>query len=214
MKKLAITSALVALFAIPVANAATTITAANAALGTTGFAQQVLLNGAPFASGTIQIGTFNTALDLGSGATDVSDLGALGWTLFASADFNASASYPGIFGALGASGATGTLPESETGPLVGNPIFAIISNGAGELIIWNSGQNFAAEVPGLGGAAVSFLTKDVQLVRGAIVPGGNTGLAGPLAARNGQDAVTFIPEPSAALLGVFGMLGLLRRRRN
>lgn len=212
MKKI-LFSALFAASSITAANAATTITAFNAALGTSGFANQVLLNGTGMTTGSILIGTFNTLLDLSSPSTDVSDLGALGWSQFGSQSFSTNVSYPGIFGAVGATGATGTLPESNTGPLVGNPIYAIISDGAGELIIWDSGKLFAAEVPGVGGATVTFGTviDPTTLVRGAAAV--NTGLAGALVSRNGQLGVTFIPEPSAALLGAIGAIGLLRRRR-
>jgi hypothetical protein len=99
--------------------------------------------------------------------------------------------------------------------LVGTPIFAVVGNGAGDFVIWDAGQTFAKEDALLGGAAVSFHVAETTLLRGISVPGGNTGLGGPLAAFNGGDAITFgaIPEPSVSLLGALAGLGLMIRRK-
>lgn len=215
-----IISALMALASLPLLHGATTITATNAASGVdpTGFLQQVItgVDGTPFV-GTVLIGTFSTPAGLGTTTGPIS-LANYGWTQFGSAAFSSSASYPGVFGAFGGTGVTGTLPTTATGALVGNNIYAVVGNAAGtDFIVWNSGLNFAAEDAVLGGAAVGFQTRNATLVRGIVDPNGNNGITGAaLSARNGQAAVTFgvVPEPSAALLGAIGALGLLRRRRN
>ena len=204
--------------------AATTITATNAALGTSGFAQQVItaVDGSPFTTGTVMIGTFSSPTGLNTTVGPIS-LATFGWTMFGSAPFSTNAAAPGIFGSVAGSGqvlsVTGTLPTTATGPFIGNNIYAVVANAAGnDFVVWNSGINFAVEDSVLGGAPISFQTRNVTLVRGIVDPNGNNGLTGALASRNGGAAVTFgveaIPEPSAALLGAIGALGLLRRRRN
>ncbi len=195
--------------------AATTITALNAVGGTSGYVEQVRFNDAPYVA-SYMIGTFTSTTGIGSGSIN---LGDFGWTLFGSASFSSNAIAPGVFGAfMGAgqtAGVTGNLPTSVSGPFVGNNIFLVIANPTNdEFIIWDSGVKFAAEDAVLGGAPVSFATRNITLLRGQAVPAGNSGLGGPLATFNGGNAITFIPEPSTALLGALGALALLRRRRN
>lgn len=217
MKKTLIGQLIGAVLVISGANAATTITGASYSLaaGTDGFATQVVVGPAltPYTAGTVMYGTFSTTAGLGTAAGGANFLSNFGWTLFASTPFNTSVNQPGLFGATGA---TGTLPTSGSSALVGNDIYAVVANAAGtEFIIWNSGQKFAYEVEGVGGAAVGFQTRNVALIRGTLVPGGNNGLGGALNTngRNDEAAVTFIPEPSVALLGLLGVLGFLKRRR-
>lgn len=222
MKK-TIISALLGFASFQVAQGATTITATNAALGTTGFAQQVItaVNGTAFTGGSVLIGTFSTPAGLGTTVGPIS-LETFGWTLFGSAPFSTNAAAPGIFGSVAGAGQTqlgvvGNLPTTVTGPFIGNNIYAVVANAAGnDFVVWNSGINFAVEDAVLGGSPISFQTRNVTLTRGIVDPDGNIGLTGALVSRNGQAAVTFgvIPEPSAALLGAIGALGLLRRRRN
>lgn len=205
------------LASVVVASAATTITATNAASGTSGFLQQVIVaqDGLPFV-GSVMIGTFTTTTNLGvAGEIDLADFG---WTLFGSAPFSSNTAYKGVFGAFGGTGVTGNLPTAAGGPFIGNNIFAVVANGAGEYIIWDSGLKFAVEDAVLGGAAVSFQTRNATLIRGLVDPNGNNGITGTaLTARNGQAAVAFlapVPETSTSLLGALGALVLLRRRRN
>lgn len=54
--------------------------------------------------------------------------------------------------------------------------------------------------------AADLLTEDIDSVGFAVSGNGSSGTVGNF-------SLTVIPEPSAALLGAFGMLGLLRRRR-
>lgn len=214
MKNKVLFFSLIALSALPSAYAATTITAANYTLSTPQFAQQVVTDSVTKTPlvGTLLIGTFTTTTGLGTDSAIT--LGNFGWSLFGSTPFNTSANQKGLFGSTGV---TGTLPESVSGPFVGNNIFAVIANAAGtDFIIWDSGVKFQTELAGVGGTGASFLTKDVTLTRGLVVTGGNNLLAGAIAGQNGRDAVTFgvVPEPSAVLLGAIGAFGLLRRRRN
>jgi hypothetical protein len=213
-------SVFIAIACMSVANAATTIQGFNYSLTAPAFAQQVVASPAvhtPFV-GTVMYGTFTTTTGLGSASNGTVNLATYGWTMFASTPFNVSANQPGLFGATFASG---TLPNvgSAAGAFVGKNIFAVVANAANnDYVIWDSGKLFAYEVAGVGGAAVSFGTNAVTttLVRGQVVVGGNNGLAGAISAQNGKDAITFgaaVPEPSAALLGALGALGLLRRRR-
>jgi len=207
---------LVSVASVSLSHAATLITAFNAAGGS--WAQQVLLStgspGTPYTAGQVMIGTFTTTTGLGSASGPI-NLANYGWSELGATAFSALAGDKGIFGTLGGTGVTGTLPTTVTGPFIGNDIFAVVANPAGDnYIIWDSGIKFAVEQAGIGGAAVSFATRDSTLVRGALVPLGNTGLTGALAGQNGVgNAVTFVPESSTALLGALGGLLLLRRRR-
>lgn len=189
--------------------AATTITVAS--LG----ARSLLVtgaNGAVYSGGSWGVGVFNPGTDFsGSAASILAAFNQAGNTA-------AFSSFAGVFGAAGGPVVTANLPTTATGPFVGNPMFVIVGNAATltastDFIVSNSGVNFAAEVEGVGGTT-SALFKDGTILRGitTTVSGG----AGPTASQNGQPGVTFgvIPEPSAALLGALGALGLLRRRRN
>lgn len=199
------------------ANAATTITAANYILSS-GYATQVVTstsNTTPFI-GTLMIGTFSTPAGLGTTEGPIS-LNTYGWTMFASTPFNVSTNQPGLFGATGS---TGTLPTAPGGPFIGNTIFMVVANAANnDFIVWQTPSSFVVEDPTLGGTPVTVRTNTSTLLRGNVVTGGNNGLAGAAGAYNGQNAVTFgaaapIPETSTTLLGALGALALLRRRRN
>ena len=216
MKSLLITL----LSTICISHAATTITAANFSLSTASpgqYGTQIVTDSVaktPYV-GSYMIGTFNTTTGLD--AVGSISLSSFGWTQFGSnANFESLASRRGLFGT---NGVTGTLPTTDNTGLVGKTIFVVIANATNsDYIIWNSGRNFAKELEGVGGAAVSFTTRDagVSLLRGIVVENGNNGLTGASAGLNGQNAVTFgmIPEASTSLLGAIGALALLRRRRN
>src|SRR5690606_23561081 len=124
------------------------------------------------------------------------------------------AATPGVIGALGGTNVQdAVLPTTNTGIFVGNPIMVLIGNastlGAStDFIVVQSDVNWAAEIEGVGGSSSAFLY-DGDVLRGisTTVSGG----AGPTAQFNGTAGVTFgvVPEPSAALLGAIGALGLL-----
>jgi hypothetical protein len=204
---------------ITISRAATTIYATNAVAGPNGFVEQIRVGDEPFVNGVVMSGTFTSTPLLGGGAS----LHDFGWTMFASEAFSNNAIAPGIFGSFAGAGQspgmTGTLPTTPTGPFIGNDIYLVIALPSGEdYIIWNSGIKFAVEYPVIGGAAVSIHTRDATLLRGAMLPGENAGLGGPLAAFNGGTAIgspetsAAIPEPSAAFLTALGALAMFRRR--
>ena len=90
-------------------------------------------------------------------------------------------------------------------------------NGSGEFIAWDSNQIFAKEVLfGIGAPITVFATSETAatLVRGRLVPGGNTGLAGPLTGANGGTAISFlnVPEPSSSHTTLLLALALLFKR--
>ena len=95
---------------------------------------------------------------------------------------------------------TGTTPANTTGNVANGTKFGIVS-----------GSNWQAPASSPGG------TFNVGTAFTAITDGSTS-----TAAQAGQSVVfstygttfTVVPEPSAALLGAFGVLGLLRRRRN
>jgi hypothetical protein len=204
-----------AIATIGIVNAATTITGISYILGTSGYATQVHttpVSDTPYV-GTYMIGTFTNTTGLGTAVGSI-NLADFGWSLFASANMDTTASRQGLFGA---NGATGTLPTTSGGPFIGRDIFIVIANaGNTDYIVWESSQQFATEVEGVGGAAVNIFTNASTLLRGVVIEDGNIGLTGAASSFNGQDAVTFgpIPETSTSLLGAIGALALLRRRRN
>lgn len=210
------TFAVIAVACATTIHAATSIHATNSRGGD--FTHQVVLpDGTPFVNGTVMIGTFTTTPDNGPIPSDMWE-----WKEFGSVAFSSNAIAPGVFGAFGGHGVTGELPMTPSGPFVGNSIYAMVANpDASDFIIWKSGLSFQVEYELLGGAPLSFLTNQAELVRGIVLQGGNKGLGGPLAGFNGQDAITFItnsstnivPEPSVAMLGALGILALFRRRR-
>lgn len=132
-----------------------------------------------------------------------------------------SATQPGIFGAFGSTGVTADLPNTgePAGNFVGRPMYVVIrelgANPLGLFIAFSTppAANFAFENALNVGPGVSVTNLNLTLVKGFTNPGANVGLTGAAAAGNGGTSVSFVPEPSAALLGALGGLALLRRRR-
>lgn len=215
--KYTVIAAAIAVAGLQTAFATTTITPFNGVSGGSNTTQVVDNTGAPLLGATVSVGTFASPAGLDSAGSV--DLNAFGWTEFASTVTNGAGSIaPGIFGAFGSPGATGALPTTPGGDFfdgaVGRSIFVVIGDGAGEFIIWQSGEVFATEDATLGGAAVSFNVIDANLLRGDTSQFTNNGLAGPPAGGNGSAAVTFVPEPTSSLLfGVAGLALLIRRKR-
>lgn len=115
-----------------------------------------------------------------------------------------------------------SAPILAGNPLIGNAIFFVGGNGVDfgsstELIVIQFGVTFAEDNP--------LFTADfnLQIGDGTVVFGSDSfdGSSSPLitdplmafGAVNSYQMATLIPEPSVALLGAFGILGLLRRRR-
>lgn len=112
----------------------------------------------------------------------------------------------GDFATPGGNGGIGTIAFDLVG-----------SAGAGDAfrIVWFDGSKLGelADASFILPADGQIVTLDAPFV--GVDPTRNAGLSylGTAAASNG-DGITIVPEPSAALLGVVGALGLLRRRRN
>jgi hypothetical protein len=174
----------------------------------------LLANGTPVAqnAGLARVGIFTTLTD-----TQVSDLAALGSYETLNASFTSifSDNFTGINTAFGPN--PGFVSGSITGYAVTNPnesLYVYITSGS-DLGLFKSSQVLVADpvVPPENTYAISF-GSGTAVIGGAgpsySVP--YTGIATGPKDVNSYQLVT-IPEPSAALLGALGVLGLLRRRR-
>ena len=182
-------------------------------------------NTVPSDTGIVAFGYFNSALILGTnldttsevfsqlgnfisvttavpGTTAGGDLGAL--------------SYPGYIQQLAFTQANGGVLIPAGSPLVGRDLYLIFSDAA-SLASATASSNFAVVKTGQllddSGGELQYFGN----------PTGITPTLGKLGAFTGNASgqgegtyatLTFVPEPSAALLGAIGALGLLRRRRN
>jgi hypothetical protein len=213
MKKTLIIAALGAMGVLS-AGAATTITATNSGGAATKQIQLTL--GTPLTAalgGVYEVGVF--AGDVFNVSTTLADFTLAGTRPFGT--------IPGIFGTstTGGNGVVVDLPNlgEPAGNFVGRPMYVLIrqpgANPEGNFIAFSTpvSKQFAYESALNVGNPVGVSMAELTLVRGQLLPGANTGLTGAAAAGNGGTAVTFIPEPSVALLGALGVLGLLRRRR-
>lgn len=211
--KMRLISIAILAFAVNSGMAATTVLMPNINLAVP--AKSLLITGATgtvYAGGSWGVGVFNSGTDFSGIASSVfSAFNQNGSTV-------AFAATAGVISALGAPGVTNAVcPITNTGIFVGNPIMVLVGNGATlagstDYIVVNSGVNWTAEVEGVGGSASAYLYNGTVLRGQSTVVNGATGAATQF---NGKPGVTFgvIPEPSAALLGALGVLGLLRRRR-
>lgn len=213
--KLKLLAALFSLVAMGVGSAATSVTISNVNLNSPARGQLITNSaGNPLASSGLSwaVGNFDAGVNFGGAASELISAFNINGS---SAAFAGSA---GVFGALGGPGVTdAATPTSGTaGGFVGTPIYAVIANNANfalatEFIVINTGVNWTNEIEGVGGS-VSAFTYNGQVLRGGVTT--ITGApAGPTSQFNGQSGLTFVPEPSAALLGLLGAVGLIRRRR-
>ena len=161
------------------------------------------------------------------GATTLSDLqvGQIGASPANFSTFVTSFSQFGLSTTFGGAGAFGepslfssiaSNPTATGDSFVNRAITLVAGNGtrldnSTQLFVYNFNVNYAADAP--------LFTADVNLTQaGGTVLFGATqiGIALPTAGTNNgfkMGELSVIPEPSAALLGVLGALGLLRRRR-
>jgi len=93
--------------------------------------------------------------------------------------------------------------DNFTSPDPNATLYAIIGDPLSDEILVFEGPLWPNELEGLGGTAAISL-RESNLVRG-IAPDGLEA--------SGFQGITFVPEPSVAILGALGFLGLLRRRR-
>lgn len=155
---------------------------------------------------------------------------------------DSAATIEGLFSQLGSSGTMGLtlgtfsidglfsiaasdgIGGGNNDEFIGQNIITVIGNGnsiaaSTELLVVSSATTFAADAPSFT-ASVNFQTGDGTSVLfgsnsydasgpgGEIIPGqAFTG------ASNSYQTAALVPEPSMALLGALGVLGLLRRRR-
>lgn len=202
---------LVALFSASYASGAVSLTGTNfdlvngqAILITDGAGNGVPSTGYSWAAGNFSNTTFTDAVSVITNFT-INGAASLG-----------NPSFPGAFGTTNNTGATSTDGSDS---FSGTPIFIVVGNSAvfgdsTDYIVFQSNALWPVEAPAVGAS----ITVDVSDPGSQILYGFTTtvqGATGPFAAFNGTDGVTFgaIPEPSVALLGAFGVLGLLRRRR-
>ena len=179
----------------------------------------VLTSGLPVAagSGTARAGFFSTLTD-----AQVLALATAGnyTTLFATGNFTtiASDNFTGVITAYGAT--AGMVVGSTTGynaAGLNNTLYAYITSGT-QLGLFKTTSTI---VPDAGGATpeTNYLldfangTKIIGTTGPSYVVNPYQGVAGNVTITHSFQLVDPIPEPSAALLGALGVLGLLRRRR-
>ena len=155
----------------------------------------------------------NTSFAVGSFLTTVPDFASADaasiFSLFTQNGSSATFTAPGIINKTIGDAATSTDGSDQ---FTGNPYYILIGNAATlaastEFIIFQ-GPAWAQEIEGVGGATNTTLSAG-NLVRGELTT--NVSLSSPF--NNFTNGVTFVPEPSAALLGLLGAVGLIRRRR-
>ena len=167
-------------------------------------------------AGVARVGIFTTLTDAQVTALAVAGDYA---TLFAVGNFTSivNDNFTGINTAYGAN--PGFVSASITGYAVANPtesLYVFITSGT-ELGLFRSSLVLAADpaVPPETTYAISFGSgTNVIGVAGPDYEVPYTGIAAGPKLVNSFQLVNTVPEPSAALLGAIGALGLLRRRRN
>lgn len=197
--KLKVALATALLCVVPVANGAVSITAFNFTGPTDGLA--VLDENNEAVAASIQFGGFLSGLpDFGGSVVDI-------YNAFTSNGGALATVQPGFFnGVIGdaATSTDGTDPFTITDPNAS--IYALIGVG-GDVIVVGGDELWPAEVEGVG-ATVSFDLSSASILRGNVVAREGGGLFPGV-----TQGITAVPEPSIALLGAFGILGLIRRRR-
>jgi hypothetical protein len=116
----------------------------------------------------------------------------------------------------------GSAPILAGSSLINQPIFFVGGNGADfasstQLLVIQFGTNFAVDAPAFN-ASFNLQLGDGNVVFGSESFNGSSSplISSPLVANgasNSYQMANLVPEPSAALLGALGALGLLRRRR-
>ena len=129
---------------------------------------------------------------------------------------NSALPFAGFFNTQISDAATSTDGSDS---FVGNPIYIVVGNNTSfaastDFIVYQTGVNWPQEAPAVGATALA----KTDSASSTLLYGTETvtsGATGAFAANNGTPGVTFgvVPEPSVALLGMLGALGLIRRRR-
>lgn len=212
--KIVTTTLAALLVSVGLTNAATLVFTNNAGNG----ASNAIVNssGSAFqlAGATVSVGFFNTLTD--------GQLGTIADNSFLS-DFNAWQGNSGGFTAAGPpvqnfrgvftiNAAAGTIAGSAFADK--NMYIVVQNNSVEEYLILKSSLTFtAADDPTLPNVTKTFTSSNTAVLFGGVgnfQEGISNGDATPLPSWN---TVAPVPEPSIALLGALGVLGLLRRRR-
>ncbi len=149
-----------------------------------------------------------TALTTASAFADIN----AHWTAVGQAAFSTGsmAGFDGYFNAPG-------LTYADTLGLAGKNVWLWVTNGAGDNLVMQAtsatagaGYKFhlSTDIPNTGAVQV-----DVAHKAGWTLALGTVTTGGANSANGGSYVLNVVPEPSAALLGAFGALALLRRRR-
>ena len=132
------------------------------------------------------------------------------WTNVGTVNFATGTALSGVSGVNGWFAIPSTTYNSVTSGLGGKNIALWITNGSGDNLVMVSSSTFKndGDIPnaasvGVSSAAKATWTLDLGTVT---TSGANSGFGGSY-------VLNVVPEPSAALLGAFGALALLRRRR-
>ena len=193
--------------------AAVTVTIANLKLtAPTGSLLVTNDAGVVYAGGSWAVGNFDPGTSFNSTAGE----------LFANWNQNGTnvgfATTAGVFGALAGPNPTGVATSIDgSDPFTGTNVYLMIGNagtlaGSTDYIVIQMPNLWTQEIEGAGGTVSGFAFDGTVLRGTSTIVSGATGAAAQF---NGQSGVTFgaVPEPSVALLGALGLLGLVRRRR-
>ncbi len=180
----------------------------------------------PYGGGVISVGYFSTLTSFA--ASDASAIAADWNQLGVSGTFGVSLGSYNLDGLFSVGPGAAIITGSTNNDFIGENIQVVIGNGSGianstQLLILESSTLFAADPGGDFGLDLqtgagltalfgsnSFDASGIAYFQDPGVNGGNPALG----ASNSYQLSTVIPEPSAALIGGFGALLLLRRRRN
>lgn len=205
------------LLAMASLNGATITFGTNLPADFTNIAPVVRDGGALVADGTgfMAIGASTlTDAQIGDIGTDLAALAAFqgDFTQFGSSTTFGGA---GVFNEPSLASFSTSQGTSAGDAFVGNNIFIIAGNGADlnsstELFVYRLNETFGADAPLFATDVATFQAG--TLAFGSVAPGISLPQAGT---RNGyaMGTVAVVPEPTVALLGALGVLGLIRRRR-
>ena len=166
-------------------------------------------------SGFVAIGV-STLSDLQIGQIG-SDVGSVAAFRSDFTQFGASSTFggPGVFNEASLFNSSTSASTAGGNPFSGNPILLVAGNGAdlassSDIFVYKFNVNYETDAP--------LFAADLDLTQpGTVLFGGSqSSIALPNAGTHdgfAMGALAVVPEPSVALLGALGALGLLRRRR-